>query len=120
MALSNDTPNRRPFAQLLGLLSILAGIMVAAGGIVLAILLALSTELRDREADISGMALSQAVAVGGLGLCLGAILIAEGIRRRRGIPSATFYPRRSGWLWLAFALFLVAGTVASLLGPHRS
>ncbi len=117
MALSNDTPNRRPFAQLLGLLSILAGIMVAAGGIVLAILLALSTELRDREADISGMALSQAVAVGGLGLCLGAILIAEGIRRRRGIPSATFYPRRSGWLWLAFALFLVAGTVASLLGP---
>ncbi len=120
MALSNDTPNRRPFAQLLGLLSILAGIMVAAGGIVLAILLALSTEAPGSRGGHQRDGLSQAVAVGGLGLCLGAILIAEGIRRRRGIPSATFYPRRSGWLWLAFALFLVAGTVASLLGPHRS
>jgi len=115
MALSNNSPNRPPFAQLLGLLSILAGGLVAVGGVVLAILLVLSAQLRDGETGIGEMALPQAVAVGVLGVCLGSILIAEGIRGGRGVPSATFHPRRSGWLWMAFALLLVAGTVASLL-----
>ncbi len=61
------------------------------------------------------MVLPQAVAVGLLGVCLGLVLCAEGIRRRRGIPAAPFRPRRSGWLWLAFAVLLVAGMVVSLL-----
>lgn len=115
MALSNNSPNRPPFAQLLGLLSILAGGLVATGGVVLAILLVLSAQLWGGETDIGETALPQAVAVGVFGLFLGSILIAAGIRRQRGVPSATFHPRRSGWLWMAFALLLVAGTVASLL-----
>lgn len=97
------------------MLSLLAGGLVAAGGVVLAILLALSAQLRDGETGIGETALLQAVAVGVLGISLGSLLIAEGIRGRRGIPSATFHPRRSGWLWVAFAFLLVAGTVASLL-----
>lgn len=115
MALSNNSPNRHPFVQLLGLLSILAGGLVAAGGVVLAVLLVLGAQLRGGETGIGEMALPQAVAVGVLGVCLGALLIAEGVRRRRGIPPAPFHPRRSGWLWMAFALLLIVGTVASLL-----
>lgn len=115
MALSNNSPNRPPFAQLLGMLSIPAGGLVAAGGVVLAILLILGAQLRDSETGIGETALLQAVAVGVLGMSLGSLLIAEGIRRRRRLPSATFHPRRSGWLWMAFAILLVAGTVASLL-----
>lgn len=115
MALSNSSPNRPPFAQLLGMLSLPAGGLVAAGGVVLAILLILGAQLRDSETGIGETALPQAVAVGVLGVYLGSLLIAEGIRRRRRLPSATFHPRRSGWLWMAFAILLVAGTVASLL-----
>jgi hypothetical protein len=99
------------------MLSILAGGLLAAGGLVLAILLVLSAQLQDGETGIGEIVLPQAVAVGVLGACLGLILIAEGIRKRRSIRPAPFYPRRFGWLWLAFALLLVAGTVASLLGP---
>ncbi len=115
MAPSSGSPNRPPFAQLLGLLSILAGSLVVAGGVGLAVLLVLSTQLRDGGTDISEMALPQAVAVGVLGVCLGLVLIAEGIRKRRSIPPIPFRPRQSGWLWLAFAALLVVGTVASLL-----
>lgn len=115
MALSNNALNRSPSAQLLGLLSIPTGGLMAAGGVGLAILLILGAPFRDGETGIGEMALQQAVAVGVGGVFLGAILIAEGIRGRRGIPPATFHPRRSGWLWMAFALLLVAGMVASLL-----
>lgn len=48
-------------------------------------------------------------------MCLGSILIAEGIRTRRDIPSTPFRPRRSGWLWVVFAVLLVAGTIVSVL-----
>lgn len=115
MALSNNPVNRSSFAPLLGLLSILAGGVMAVSGLILAILLVLSAQLRDGETGISDMTLSQAVAAGVLGVCLGSILIAEGIRTRRGIPSTPFRPRRSGWLWVAFAVLLVAGTIVSAL-----
>lgn len=97
------------------MLSILTGVVIAVGGVVLAVLLILSAQLQDGEAGFGEMVLPQAVAVGVLGMCLGSILIAEGIRTRRGIPSAPFRLRRSGWLWVAFAVFLVAGTVVSVL-----
>ncbi len=115
MALSDGAPNRSSFAQLLGLLSILAGGLVVTGGIVLAILLVFADPLQSGEMDIGEMTFLQAAAMGVLGVCLGLVLIAEGIRKQRGIPSAPFRLRRSGWLWVAFALLLVAGTVASLL-----
>ncbi len=96
-------------------MSILIGVVVAAGGVLMAILMALSAPLRGGEAGLSGMALPQAAAVGALGLALGAVLAVEGVRWQRGIPAALFHPRRVGWLWLAFAVLLTAGTVASVL-----
>jgi len=81
----------------------------------MAVLMALSAPMRGRETGLGGMALSQAVAVGALGLVLGAILAVEGVRWRRGIPAAPFHPRQTGWLWLAFAVLLTVGTVASVL-----
>ncbi|MCX7855047.1 MAG: PrsW family intramembrane metalloprotease [Anaerolineae bacterium] len=96
-------------------MSIITGGVVIAGGVVLAILLVLGAQFQDGETGIGDTALPQAIAVGVLGVCLGLILIAEGIRERRGVPSAPFRPRRAIWLWLAFAVLLVAGTIASLL-----
>lgn len=96
-------------------MSILSGWAVVAGGVAWAALLTLSARLMDGERGVDEMALPQAAAVGGLGIVLGSILVAEGIRQRRGTPSAPFYPRRTGWLWLVFAILLIAGTVASVL-----
>jgi len=96
-------------------MGILTGGMVAAGGVLMAVLMALSAQMRGSETGLSGMALPQAAAVGALGLALGAVLAVEGLRWRRGVPAAPFYPRRVGWLWLAFAVLLTAGTVASVL-----
>ncbi|MFN3762010.1 MAG: PrsW family glutamic-type intramembrane protease, partial [Anaerolineae bacterium] len=115
MAPSNRSINPSSSAQLVGLFGILAGGLVAFGGVVLAVLLVLGVQLRDGETGASEVVLTQAVAVGVLGVCLGLVLCAEGIRMRRGIPAAPFRPRRFGWLWLAFAVLLVAGTVVSLL-----
>ncbi len=115
MTLPDRSIDRSFSAQFVGLFSLLVGGLVAAGGVVLAILLVLGAQLQDGETGIGEMALPQAVAVGVLGVCLGFVLIAEGIRGRRGVPSAPFHPRRSGWLWLAFAALLVAGTGASVL-----
>ncbi len=111
MTLSNTSSTSR----FLGLMGILIGGAVAAGGVLMAILMALSAPMRGRETGLGGMALSQAVAVGALGLVLGAILAVEGARWRRGIPAAPFHPRQAGWLWLAFAALLTVGTVASAL-----
>jgi hypothetical protein len=96
-------------------MGILTGGVVAAGGVLMAVLMALSAPMRGSETGLGGMALPQAAAVGALGLALGAILAVEGVRWRRGIPAAPFRPRRVGWLWLAFAVLLTAGTVASVL-----
>ncbi|MBC7226938.1 MAG: PrsW family intramembrane metalloprotease [Thermoflexales bacterium] len=115
MALSNSSINRPSSAQLLGLFSVLAGGLVAAGGVIMAVLLVFSAQLQVSEAGIGDIALPQAVAVGALGVCLGLVLIAEGVRKRRGTPSRPFRFRRFGWLWLAFAVLLVAGTIVSVL-----
>jgi len=81
----------------------------------MAVLIAFGAQARGGETGLGGMVLPQAAAVGVLGLALGAILAVEGVRWRRGIPAAPFYPRRAGWLWLAFTVLLTAGTVVSVL-----
>lgn len=96
-------------------MSILAGGLVAAGGAGLAALLVLSARFRSGAERLGEMFLLQAIAIGALGGFLALALIAEGVRLRRGIPPAPFRLRRSGWLWLAFGVLLLAGTVASLL-----
>lgn len=96
-------------------MGILTGVVVATGGVMMAVLIAFGAQARGGETGLGGMVLPQAAAVGVLGLALGAILAVEGVRWRRGIPAAPFRPRRVGWLWLAFAVLLTAGTVASVL-----
>ncbi len=115
MAPSNHSINPSSSARLVGLFGILAGGLMAVGGVALAVLLVFAAQLQGGERGVGGMVLPQAVAVGMLGVCLGLFLLAEGARKRRGTPSTPFRPRRSGWLWLAFAVLLVAGTVVSVL-----
>ncbi len=115
MAPSNHSINPSSSARLVGLFGILAGGLMAVGGVALAVLLVFAAQLQGGDRGVGGMVLPQAVAVGMLGVCLGLFLLAEGARKRRGTPSTPFRPRRSGWLWLAFAVLLVAGTVVSVL-----
>lgn len=115
MAVSSKEAPNRSSDRFWGLFGILIGSGIAIGGAVLAGLLILGARLRNGETGIGDMVLPQAAAMGVLGVSLGLVLIAEGVRRRRGTPAAPFRPRRFGWLWLAFAVLLIAGTVLSAL-----
>ncbi len=102
-------------SSLAGLLAIIAGAAIAATGPMGAVLLLIGARSTRGDTGLGGAFLSQDVAVGVLGLALGWILTAEGLRLRRGAPSVPFRPRRLWLLWVIFLVLWVVGTVLSLL-----
>jgi len=113
---SQPSSQERPSpSKPIGLIGIIAGAGIAATGLTGAALSLVGIQTTSGIGGISTAFLSQAATIGALALILGGILVAEGLRLRRGVPPAPFRTQRLWLLWAVFLTLWVTGTVLSFL-----
>ena len=100
--------------QTLGLLSALAGLLVALATCACGPMMAVLATATGEEAS-SGPAIQQALALTVLGMGLGMAIAVEGWRTWQGRPSPPFHPQRPWILWMVLLPLLAAGLLISLL-----